>query len=828
MPVTGTTCSNQIWERGNRRYSQDYISLVTTELLQAGQLMWSQSPRLYIILQAIGSLSLLDKLNEEGVSDLWLPIISESILEFLIPKDIRPQFVQAQRLVCAHPKEFHLGYASSHGHFAPESHPPFQRRRHIGSGSLGDVDEVLSLTDGQIYARKSVRRTSCVSINRSRVQAFQRELHALSRIRHRHCVKIVRAYTTSRVLAIVMSPMADSDLRKYLVHAGLYPQARVLSPVRDWFGCLATAVCYLHLNRIRHRDIKPENILVHNQQVLLVDFGLACDWKDAKSSTTSTSCTFTRLYAAPEVILSKKRNSSSDIWSLGCVYFEMATVLKRKRVSELRDFFIKRSDNSHFYNNEPGIGAWIIEMSNLSNIDNAPFFWASKMLQVDRNERPSASTLVNLIETHIPATESDIYMGKCCRILNQNLLTSSACRSCGQDVASSDSRIVGLCPQCKNVHSSRALSHGLLFTPGSWPMPNIVAAFFPNFMTQHLTSDYLHDFTKSIVSNGLWESLDMTAKLSCIPDLPLVLTLRRFSPTRDLMSLQRDPGTRIDFRSPLPLGVHDFGTQDMAENLNNYLDGIVENHLDSKCISFLLQFRHRDHSSRVLYQIFSWFQEHKNHMPNCEVILMKSAIKLIAIYRIIMQALLLDELPDSFGESTFVDRTGPQVYSDRRRQSPLLLNLQVKVALHNLQSRILKQVLTGLTKLMESRKSWPSCLFISICLAFVIERIDIASTEHQQLRARSTRPEDDKAEMLRDANDCSHGVGNMVFCRIYQSMSANMRSKRVVRTSIGSALVHKLGDIRKLLDLENTQSETTGPQYSSRLVLSLLDLLDHL
>ena len=235
-----------------------------------------------------------------------------------------------------------------------------------------------------------------------------------------------------------MSPLADSDLKGYLVYASDCPENNVLSPIRHWFGCLATAVRYLHLNQIRHRDIKPGNILVHNRQVLLVDFGLAWDWKDAKSSTTSTYCACTRPYAAPEVIRSMKRDTSSDIWSLGCVYFEMATVLKGKRISDLRDFFIKRSDSYHFYNNDSGIAAWIDDMTSLSRVDNKPFLWASKMLQENRRDRPSAATLVSLINDQKAVTKSGtLYIGRCCQSTSQKLIgISAACGRCGRPVAS--------------------------------------------------------------------------------------------------------------------------------------------------------------------------------------------------------------------------------------------------------------------------------------------------------------------------------------------------------------------------------------------------------
>lgn len=236
-------------------------------------------------------------------------------------------------------------------------------------------------------------------------------------------------------------------------------------------------------------------------------------------------------------------------------------------------------------------------------------------------------------------------------------------------------------------------------------------------------------------------------------------------------------------------------------------------------------------------------------MPKREVVTMRSAIKLIASHRVISQALLLDELPESFKDDTFGSQTKPHRYSDWHRQSPILLNLQVKVAFHKLQCRILKQVLTGLGLVNGSPKSWASCLFISMCLAFLIERVEIASLENVQLSLGSGRSTEAQAAMIKELHDYKRDVEDIVFCRIYQPMSTNMRSRRAARTSSGSVLVARLGELRRVLgessnrdwrqdyltDRPSVDSETCQsrgprprPQYSSRLVLSLLDLVDYM
>jgi serine/threonine protein kinase len=217
-----------------------------------------------------------------------------------------------------------------------------------------------------------------------------------------------------------MSPVANSNLQEYLSLAETTSEPSYAARIREWFGCLATAVQYLHSNRIRHRDIKPANILVHGDNVLLVDFELALDWKDLAQSTTTANCGKTPLYAAPEVIQHKKCNSTSDIWSLGCVFLEMATVLKGKSITQLREHFTARTDNILFFNNHHSIQDWISLLENISSIDNAPLLWILSMLQPDGNLRSRAAAILDAIgHFHADGGHPNPYLGKCCQRKDQ-------------------------------------------------------------------------------------------------------------------------------------------------------------------------------------------------------------------------------------------------------------------------------------------------------------------------------------------------------------------------------------------------------------------------
>jgi serine/threonine protein kinase len=192
-----------------------------------------------------------------------------------------------------------------------------------------------------------------------------------------------------------------------------------MDTLRTFYGCLAAALDYLHTSKIRHRDIKPQNILVKGVTVYLTDFGISLDWEGLSRSTTTEDSAKTVLYCAPEVAGYKPRNTASDVWSLGCVFLEIATVLAGLEVEDMQQFFRTTNGDYRFYTNIGIIPNWSSFIaSKLPPGDDAPLEWVSEMLLLDPPERPSTTYLVNSITQNTRAHHSSTtrFCGSCCEV----------------------------------------------------------------------------------------------------------------------------------------------------------------------------------------------------------------------------------------------------------------------------------------------------------------------------------------------------------------------------------------------------------------------------
>lgn len=145
-----------------------------------------------------------------------------------------------------------------------------------------------------------------------------------------------------------MYPVADCNLETFLEELHLIKvskkewEERIISLLTG-LPCLCNAMLHIHTNMTKHMDIKPKNILVRNVRhyksprprnasfkFYIADFGISRSYGSLEDSETEGPTMFTRRYAAPEVVEREKRGLAADIFSLGCVFVEIYSVIARK------------------------------------------------------------------------------------------------------------------------------------------------------------------------------------------------------------------------------------------------------------------------------------------------------------------------------------------------------------------------------------------------------------------------------------------------------------------------------------------------------------------
>ncbi|CAN9432399.1 unnamed protein product [Alternaria alternata] len=215
-----------------------------------------------------------------------------------------------------------------------------------------------------------------------------------------------------RYIGIIMEPVADLDLQQYLTRDTWTTQDYVV--LRGFVGCLCSALVYLHHNKCRHKDLKPSNILIKGEQVYVADFGLALDWTEAQRETTMGQPeAYTPAYIAPEVGMLQPRNTASDVWSLGCIYLEIATVLTKKQLRSKAEFFqTKGTLSTNYWQNPEAIQSWIAELSDGSTIDQPLLQWTGNMTASNPKLRLTAPDLQTMIAQE--QAKGIHYSGPCC------------------------------------------------------------------------------------------------------------------------------------------------------------------------------------------------------------------------------------------------------------------------------------------------------------------------------------------------------------------------------------------------------------------------------
>ncbi|MCX4981777.1 serine/threonine-protein kinase [Streptomyces sp. NBC_00572] len=190
----------------------------------------------------------------------------------------------------------------------------------IGRGGMG---EVWQATDEVLGRDVAVKLMLAHGTDPSAADRFRLEAQTAARLSHPHVVGVFDFGTWDGKLFLVMELVEGDSLAGSPSDPLILPAERVAVVAAHAAAGLAAA----HRQGVVHRDIKPGNLLVDaDGTVKLADFGIARFVDDPSAALTTTGqIVGTGLYLAPERALGQPASPASDVYSLGCVLYQLLT-----------------------------------------------------------------------------------------------------------------------------------------------------------------------------------------------------------------------------------------------------------------------------------------------------------------------------------------------------------------------------------------------------------------------------------------------------------------------------------------------------------------------
>jgi hypothetical protein len=204
----------------------------------------------------------------------------------------------------------------------------YELQAEVGVGGLGAVWSARHLGLDQDVALKFLKPD--LADHPEAVTRFGTEARACFVLRSEHVVRVLDVDSHAGLPFIVMELLEGTDLRRVLdAQAALDPAIVV-----DYALQVCEGLCAAHASGVVHRDIKPENLFLHGSAadacIKLLDFGIsqvetAYEQDPLLSRLDAVAAAGTPPYMSPEQLRGLAVDARSDVWSLGCVLYELLT-----------------------------------------------------------------------------------------------------------------------------------------------------------------------------------------------------------------------------------------------------------------------------------------------------------------------------------------------------------------------------------------------------------------------------------------------------------------------------------------------------------------------
>ncbi|XDC78725.1 hypothetical protein R6Z07F_009898 [Ovis aries] len=170
-------------------------------------------------------------------------------------------------------------------------------------------------------------------------EASKKEVILLAEMKHPNIVTFFNSFQENNRLFIVMEYCDGGDLMKRIrrQRGVLFSEDQILS----WFVQISLGLKHIHDRKVLHRDIKTQNIFLSKNGMVakLGDFGIARVLNNTME--LARTCIGTPYYLSPEICQNKPYNNKTDIWSLGCVLYELCTLRHPFEGNNLQQLVLK-------------------------------------------------------------------------------------------------------------------------------------------------------------------------------------------------------------------------------------------------------------------------------------------------------------------------------------------------------------------------------------------------------------------------------------------------------------------------------------------------------
>ncbi|XP_075693245.1 serine/threonine-protein kinase Nek11-like [Rhinoderma darwinii] len=206
--------------------------------------------------------------------------------------------------------------------FSPGSHimKRYAIHQKLGSGSFATTYLVTDLKDKE--SQKVIKRIPCHTMRGDATLPSAREAKLLGNLSHPFIVLFFGSFLEKKDFCIVTEYCEGGDLHCYIQQQKNKGENFTEGHVMEWFIQLLLGVNYLHERLVLHRDLKTKNIFLKDGILKIGDFGVS---RILAPSDMATTITGTASYMSPEVFTNTGYNTKSDIWSLGCILYEICS-----------------------------------------------------------------------------------------------------------------------------------------------------------------------------------------------------------------------------------------------------------------------------------------------------------------------------------------------------------------------------------------------------------------------------------------------------------------------------------------------------------------------